>query len=60
MQKRVELNRKVMDMLWRLEGKQVFARQFNSAQEYFEWSLRQALKWTDRYPHKELRGYLDD
>lgn len=59
MQKRIELNRKVMDMLWMLERKQVFAKQFNSAQEYFEWSLEQALKWTNRYPHKEIKDYVD-
>lgn len=58
MQKRIECNRKVMELLWKLERKQVFTRQFNSVQEYFEWSLEQALKWLNRYPHKEIKGYI--
>ena len=53
------MNRKVRELLWKLEGKRIFARQFSTAQEYVEWSLEEALKWMDRHPHKEIRGYVD-
>jgi len=59
MQKRIEMNRKVRELLWKLEGKRTFARQFSTAQEYVEWSLEEALKWMDRHPHKEIKGYVD-
>ena len=59
MQKRIECNRKVMEMLWKLERKRTFAGQFKTAQDYVEWSLAEACKWMDRYPHKEIKGYVD-
>ena len=59
MQKRIEYNRKVMELLWKLERKQVFTQQFNSAQEYFEWSLENAEQWFRKYPYKELKSYVD-
>ena len=59
MQKRIEMNRKVRDALYKLEKKQVFVNQFGSAQEYVEWTLEEAWKWMDRHPHKEIKGYVD-
>ena len=59
MQKRIEMNRKVMELLWKLERKRTFTGQFKSAQEYIEFSLEEALKWMDRFPHKEIKGYGD-
>ncbi len=59
MQKRIEMNRKVMDLLYKLERKRTFTGQFNSAQEYIEWSLEEAWKWMDRHPHKEIKGYVN-
>ncbi len=53
------MNRKVMDILYKLERKRVFVNQFGSAQEYIEFSLEAALKWMDRHPHKEIKGYVD-
>ena len=34
-----------MDLLWKLERKRTFTRQFSTAQEYVEWSLEQADAW---------------
>jgi hypothetical protein len=59
MQKRIEVNRKVRELLWKLERKRTFTGQFKSAQEYIEFSLEEALKWMDRFPHKEIKGYGD-
>ena len=59
MQKRIELNRKVVDLLWKLERKRTFTRQFSTAQEYVEWSLEQADAWFKKYPYKEIKGYVD-
>ena len=53
------MNRKVMELLWKLERNRTFTGQFKTAQEYVEWSLEQALKWIDRCPHKEIKGYVD-
>ena len=53
------MNRKVMELLCKLERKRTFTSQFKSAQEYIEWSLEQAIKWMDRHPHKEIKGYVD-
>ena len=59
MQKRIEVNRKVMGLLWKLERKRTFTGQFNNAQEYIEWSLEQADAWFKKYPYKEIKGYVD-
>ena len=59
MQKRIEVNRKVRELLWKLERKRAFTGQFSTAQEYVEWSLEKAIEWFDRHPHKDLRGYAD-
>ncbi len=59
MQKRIETNRKVTDLLSKLERKRTFTGQFQSAQDYVEWSLAEAMKWMDRHPHKEIKGYVD-
>ena len=53
------MNQKVMDLLWKLERKRAFAGQFKTAQEYVEFSLEEALKWLDRHPCKEIKGYVD-
>ena len=53
------MNRKVMELLWKLERNRTFTGQFSTAQEYVEWSLEQAWKWMDRHPHKEIKGYVD-
>ena len=53
------MNRKVMDLLWKLERKRTFTGQFKTAQEYIEWSLEEAWKWMDRHPHKKIKGYGD-
>jgi len=59
MQKRIEMNRKVKELLWKLESNRIFTGQFSTAQECVEWSLEQALKWMDRHPQKEIKGYVD-
>ena len=55
MQKRVEINRRVMQLLWKLERKQVFVTQFGTPQEFLEWSLSEALKALNKRPLKPLR-----
>ena len=55
MQKRVEINRRVMQLLWKLERKQVFVTQFGTTQEFLEWSLSEALKAFDKRPLKQLK-----
>ena len=59
MQKIIEMNRKVMDLLCKLERKRNFTGQFKTAQEYIELSLEEAWKWMDRHPCKEIKGYGD-
>ena len=59
MQKRIEINRKVMELLWKLERKRTFTGQFKTAQDYIEWSLEQADAWFKKYPYKEIKGYVD-
>jgi hypothetical protein len=58
MQKRIEMTRKVRELLWKLERNRIFTSQFKTAQDYVEWSLEEALKWMDRHPHKEIKGYV--
>ena len=53
------MNRKVMDLLCKLERKRTFTGQFKTTQEYIEWSLEQADAWFTRYPHKEIKRYVD-
>lgn len=55
MQKRFEINRRVMELLWKLERKQVFVTQFGTTQEFLEWSLIEALKALDKRPFKLLK-----
>lgn len=59
MQKQVECNSRVREMLWKLERKRAFTDEFGSAQEYWEWCLQKALDWTYKYPHKEIKKYAD-
>ena len=53
------MNRKVRELLWKLERKRTFTGQFKTAQEYLEWSLENTDEWFDEYPHKKLRRYID-
>lgn len=55
MHKRIQINRDVMKSLSKLERKQVFVDQFSSAQEFLEWSLKQALHALDKRPFKPLK-----
>ena len=55
MQKRIQVNRRVMELLHKLERKQVFVTQFGTAQEFLEWSLAEALKALDKRPLKPLK-----
>ena len=55
MQKRVEINRRVMQLLWKLERKKVFVAQFGTTQEFLEWSLAEALEALDKRPLKPLK-----
>ena len=59
MRKRIEMNRKVMELLCKLERKRTFTGQFKTPQEYIEWSLEQADAWFKKYPYKEIKGYVD-
>ena len=59
MQKRIDMNRKVRELLWKLERKRTFTGQFKTAQEYLEWSLENTDEWFDKHPHKQLRRYID-
>ena len=51
MHSRVEVNRTVRDLIWKLERKQVFVSQFGSAQKFLEWSLENANEWFIKYPN---------
>ena len=53
------MNRKGMELRWKLEKNRTFTGQFKTAQEYIEWSLEESWKWMDRHPHKEIKGYVD-
>ena len=55
MHKRVEINRRIMELLWKLERKQVFVAQFGTTQAFLEWSLSEALKALDKRPLKQLK-----
>ena len=55
MQKRIQVNRRIIELLHKLERKQVFVTQFGTAQEFLEWSLAEALKALDKRPLKSLR-----
>ncbi len=55
MQIRIEINRKVSELLSKLEEKQVFVNQFGTFQKFLEWSLVEALKELDKKPLKQLK-----
>jgi hypothetical protein len=59
MNTRIENTQKVRDLLWKLEYSSTFRNQFDSAQEYVEWSLEKAIDWFDRHPDKNLKGYAE-
>ena len=48
-----------MELLWKLERKRTFTGQFKTAQDYIEWSLKQADAWFKKYPYKEIKGCVD-
>ncbi len=54
MHSRVEVNRTVRDLIWRLERKREFTNQFESVQEFLEWSLQEALDAYERRPNQHL------
>ena len=55
MQKRIETNRRVMELLRKLDRKQMFVTQFGTTQDFLEWSLAEALKALDKRPLKPLK-----
>ncbi len=57
MHSRVEVNRTVRDLIWRLERKREFTNQFESVQEFLEWSLQEALDAYERRPNQHLKCF---
>ena len=55
MRKRVEINRRVIELLSKLERKQAFVTQFETTQEFLEWALAGAFKALDKRPFKPLK-----
>ena len=54
MDKRIQLTPKVRDLLWKLENRQTFKNQFESAQVYIEWSLQKAIDSLNKRPFRPL------
>ena len=54
---RIEHTPKTRDLLSKLERKQSFRKQFESANTFVEFSLEQALKFYDKYPSKQISKY---
>ena len=50
------MNRKVRELLWKLERKKAFVNQFGTFQKFIEWSLIKALKELDKKPLKQLKS----
>ena len=44
-----------MELLRKLERKQIFVTQFGTTQEFLEWSLAEALKALEKRPLKPLK-----
>lgn len=44
-----------MELLRKLERKQIFVTQFGTTQEFLEWSFAEALKALDKRPLKLLK-----
>ena len=57
MQPRIEVNRVVRDLFWKLERKREFSRQFESGQQFLEWTLQEALDAYERRPNQRLRRF---
>ena len=49
------MNRRVIELLRKLERKQIFVTQFGTTQDFLEWSLVEALKALDKRPLKPLK-----
>ena len=54
---RIEQTPKAKNLLWKLERKQSFKKQFESANAFIEFSLETALQFYDRYPSKQIGKY---
>ena len=54
MQSRLEVNRTVRALIWRLERKREFTNQFATVQQFLEWSLQEALDAYERRPNERL------
>ena len=54
---RIEPTKKAKDLLYKLERKKAFREQFDSATEFIEFSLEQALEFYDRKPFGEIKKY---
>ena len=57
MQSRLEVNRTVRDLIWRLERKREFTNQFETVQQFLEWSLQEALDAYERCSNQRLRRF---
>ena len=57
MHSRVEVNRAVRDLIWRLERKREFTNQFETVQQFLEWSLQEALDAYERRSKQRLRRF---
>ena len=55
---RIEPTREAKELLWKLERKKAFRDQFESAAEFIEFSLEQALEFYDRKPFGEIKKYV--
>ena len=54
---RIESTREAKELLWKLERKRAFRKQFNSAGEFIEFSLEAAWDFYDKHPFKEIKKY---
>ena len=54
---RIEPTREAKELLWKLERKRAFRKQFNSAAEFIEFSLEAAWNFYDKHPFKEIKKY---
>ena len=57
MQSRLEVNRTIRDLIWRLERKREFSNQFQTVQQFLEWSLQEALDAYERRPNQHLKSF---
>ena len=57
MQQRIEVNKTVRDLIWKLERQRSFTHQFKGVQEFLEWSLQEALDSYQKRPNQPLRRF---